>query len=488
MVDPYLAHAGSRVARARCTDHGALRRAGGRPSQTLIALAALILAAGSPATSGAQAAGPAPDLFVSPGETRNAGHPVDTLVARALEVSPRIRAERERVRAADARVGPAGARPDPMLMAGIQNFPVTEPGFSDFMTMKMVGVTQTLTAGGKLASARRAAEYEAAAARAQAASVALEIQRDVRAAYYGIAYLDQALAVIERTRDLLVSLIRATEARYEVGMGGQEDILRARVDAARLGEEASALDAERRGAAAQLNALVDRSTEGAVAAAEIPPSIARAAVAVRPDRIAFVSPALGSRVAGSPIPPVDSLSVTAMQRNPVLVRYDALIAAQAARAELARLERRPDIEVSLQYGQRDGFSDMVTATVSIPLRLQRSRVQDPLAAAARAEVAALESERHQQRLQVQARVASLHAELERARTQLALLVKAILPQSRAAIEATLASYQAGRADFAAVLDAQATLFNSETAYFRALSDFATTIAELEQVAGTEILP
>lgn len=487
MVVQYLARAGSRAASARRTgDDG--RRAAARMPQSLIALAAFIVAAGSPTTSGAQATGPAPHLPASPGEARAARHPLDTLVARALDVSPRIRAERERVRAADARVVPAGARPDPMLMAGIQNFPVTEPGFSDFMTMKMIGVSQTIPAGGKLASARRAAEFEAAAARAQAAAVALEVQRDVRSAYFGVAYLDQALDVIERTRDLLVSLIRATETRYEVGMGGQEDILRARVDAARLGEEASMLDAERRGAVAQLNMLLDRSTEAPLAAAEIPPPIARAAVAVSPDRITFVSPALGSRVAGSPIPSVDSLASIAVRQNPVLVRYDALIAAQAARAELARLERRPDIDVSLQYGQRDGFSDMVTAMVSIPLRLRRSRVQDPLAAAALAEVTALEAERQQQRLQVRARVATLHAELERARTQLALLVKAVLPQSRAAIEAALASYQAGRTEFTAVLDAQATLFNSETAYFRALSDFAKTLAELEQVVGTEILP
>lgn len=440
---------------------------------------ALFVAAGLVALSGV--------ARTARGQGTTAPAPLDSLISQALRASPRLRAERERVEAAEARLAPAGARPDPMLMAGIQNFPVTEPGFSDFMTMKMIGITQMIPAGGKLASARRAVEYDAAAARAQAATVALEIQRDVRVAYYGIAYLDQARAVIERTRDLLVSLIRATETRYEVGMGGQEDILRARVDAARLGADASALDAERRGIVAQLNALLGSSTDLSVGAAEIPSSVARAAVAPAPDRIAFVSPVLGSRVAGSPLPPVDSLASTALRQNPGLARYDALIAAQSARAELARLERRPDVEVSLQYGQRDGFSDMVTATVSIPLRLQRSRVQDPLAAAARAEVIALESERQQQRLHIQARVATLHAELERARTQLALLVKAVLPQSRAAIEATLASYQAGRTDFTAVLEAQATLFNSETAYFRALSDFAGMLAELHQVVGAEII-
>src|ERR1051326_2256284 len=45
---------------------------------------------------------------------------LDSLIARAIAVNPRITAARRRVDAARARVGPAGARPDPMLMAGIQ--------------------------------------------------------------------------------------------------------------------------------------------------------------------------------------------------------------------------------------------------------------------------------------------------------------------------------------------------------------------------------
>ena len=84
-------------------------------------------------------------------------------------------------------------------------------------------------------------------------------------------------------------------------------------------------------------------------------------------------------------------------------------------------------------------------------------------------------------------VARLHAELERDRAQLALYVKAILPQGRATLESVVAGYQVARSDFLSLLDAQTTLFNYETAYFRTLTSFAKTLAELQRVVGQEIL-
>ncbi|MBA2671005.1 MAG: hypothetical protein H0U67_11595, partial [Gemmatimonadetes bacterium] len=61
---------------------------------------------------------------------------LDSLVTHAIAVHPRVRAAMERIAAARAAIGPAGALPDPMLAVGISNFPVSEPGFEDFMTMK----------------------------------------------------------------------------------------------------------------------------------------------------------------------------------------------------------------------------------------------------------------------------------------------------------------------------------------------------------------
>jgi len=87
-----------------------------------------------------------------------------------------------------------------------------------------------------------------------------------------------------------------------------------------------------------------------------------------------------------------------------------------------------------------------------------------------------------------AEVARLYSDITHSRTQLALYVKAIIPQGQATLGSSTASYQAGAGDLLPVLSAQTILFELETSYHRALTDFAQKIAELEAVVGKEILP
>jgi outer membrane protein TolC len=432
------------------------------------------------------------------------GADVDSLVGLALAVSPAMHAAAARVDAATARVSPAGARPDPMLMAGVQNLPATRPGFADEMTMAMVGVSQTLPLGGKLASRRRAATFEVDAARAELDRVRHTVARDVRVAYYDLAYLDRALALVARNRDALLDLARLAEVRYASGAdvpaprsamttpatsGGRlQEVLRARADATRLADDASAMLEERRAVLARLNALLEVPSETPLDSAVVPARIARAAVSDSDGGVRFVSATLGARAAGSPLPSLEDLEARAAAHSPLIRAHEAMIAAQAARADLARRERRPDVDVAVQYGVRPTRPDMVTATVSMPIPIQRRRVQDQLVAAAGADLAALEAEHHQQLAAHRAEIARLRAEAERARTQLALSKAAALPQAHAVLSAGLAAYQAGQVGLAAVLDARAQLFNQETAYFRALTDFAKAVAELELSVGAEVLP
>ena len=444
---------------------------------------ASILAASWPRLADAQAAGsPAPY-----NAARTADAELDSLVRIAIATGPAVRAAVARAEAARARVGPAGARPDPMLMAGMQNIPITEPGFSDFMTMKMAGVGQTVPYPGKLRLRAQAAEQELAATLATVEEVRRAVAREVRTAYYDMAFAAQALEIVTRTQAVLAGLVPATEAHYAAGTGPQSDVLRARVEATRLAEEAAALAEAGRAALARLNAALDRPSDTPVRSPAIPDRVVRAAVADSAHRISFVSPALGSRVAGSPVPPLDSLQSLAVRQNPALRAHEAMLAAQADRVELARKEHLPDLDVSLQYGQRDGFSDMVTATVSVPLPLQKGRKQDAQVAEARAELAALEAEHGSMANRLRADVAELHAALERGRTQLALYVKAILPQGRAALASAAAAYQVARIDFGELLDVQGALFTYETQYYRALADFAKTLAQLEERVGAEVL-
>jgi outer membrane protein TolC len=412
---------------------------------------------------------------------------LDSLVAQAIASSPGVRAARDRVDAAHAGVAPAGALPDPTLAVGITNLPVSDPGFSDMMTMKMVGVGQTLPYPGKRALRRRAATSEVGAAEADLAAARLEVEAEVKRAFYQLAFYDQALAILRRNEVLLADFTKVTLARYGVGTGTQADVLRSRVETGRLAEEASGLVEERRAALARLNAALSRPSDTPVAHPVVPQRIARAAVAGSATEIHFASAELGARASDSPLPSLADLQEEAIRASPEIRHHEAMIAAQVARVELAGKAYLPDFDLSLQYGQRTGNVDMISAMVSVPIPLHKGSKQDQEMKQAQATLSALQAEHHQTANARRAKVAELLSGLEQDRAQLALYVKSILPQGRAALESATAGFQVGRVDFLTLVDDQATLYNYETRYYRSLTSFAEKLAELERVVGKELL-
>ncbi len=419
----------------------------------------------------------------SPGD----GATLDSLIALAGSSNPAIRVAAARVAGAHATIGPAGARPDPMLMAGVLDLPIRKPGFYDDFTMNVLRVTQTFPYPGKLSLATRAAEADEAAARATLAQKRLDVQRDVRDAYYDLAFVRRARDIVQNNEQVLTSLARITEAQYSVGSSTQADVLRARVEIARLGSEAAALTAEDRSALARLNAVLDRPSATPVETAVIPQSIARLAVADSGSHVHFSSSALGATASDSPLLSVETLEALAIAHSPALLEHQARIVGQSRRVELSRKAHLPDFDIALEYDQRPRFPDYLSFFVSVPLRLQRKRKQDQDVIGARAELAALEAEHTSDIDVIRQEVATRVSDVERERTRLGLSLKAILPQAHATLESATASYQVGRVDFATLVDAQAAVFNYETAYWRSLTDFAKAVAELQRVVGAEVL-
>jgi len=249
---------------------------------------------------------------------------------------------------------------------------------------------------------------------------------------------------------------------------------------------------------ARLNALVARGSETEVEAPKIPQSLVRAAVSASAD-IRFASQDLGASATGSTLPLLAELQSLAVRTNPAVRARAAMVAVGNAELALSRKEFLPDVDLSIQYGQRSGSaimasgervsrSDMISAVVSIPIPLQRGRKQNAGVAASEADLSALEAEQRDAENTAQAEVARLYSDITHSRTQLALYVKAIIPQGQATLASTTASYQSGAGALLPVLNAQTTLFEMETAYHRALTDFVQKIAELEAVVGKELLP
>jgi outer membrane protein TolC len=130
---------------------------------------------------------------------------------------------------------------------------------------------------------------------------------------------------------------------------------------------------------------------------------------------------------------------------------------------------------------------MITATVSIPLPIQHRGNQDAEAAAARADVDALEATHGTQLAALGRDIARLVGALERDRTQLAIYRAALIPQARAGVSSLTTSYGAGRVSLSSVTDGEIASLMYESQFVQTLADFAKTLAELEQLIGQEVV-
>jgi len=391
---------------------------------------------------------------------------VDSLVTRALAANPQLQSLESQATATRLRITAAGAWADPMLMAGIQNLPLSGDATMtgpEPMTMKMFGVSQTLPYPGKTSLRARVARSEVDAAEARVAGARRELRRDVLDAYYDLVAARMLLSIVDRQQEVANGVIPATQARYISGSVPQSDVLKARNEAAALAEERNTLIQEERTALARLNAALDQSS--------VTPLPTDSVIA-----------------AGTTLASLDSLQALALVANPRLVERRAMIAARVARADLARRERLPDFDVSLQYGQRDRLPDMITALVSVPLPIQRRKKQDVEARAAQLDVVSAEADLRAEGNAVLSQVARLHATIERHAANLALLDRVMLPQARATFASASTVFQSGRGELLGVLDAMRALFAAETMRVRTLAEYLKSLAELEALVGQEVAP
>jgi outer membrane protein TolC len=389
---------------------------------------------------------------------------LEALLAEAAQKNPDLLAARRETGAARSRISPAGALDDPMLEAGVLNYPVESRSFkTEDMTMKMIGVTQRLPYPGKRALRRDVAEKEALAAEANLRELANRVRRDVKVAYFELGLVDESLRLAERNRRVLEQYLSIAESRYGVGQGSQADVLKAQTQVSKMLEELIKLGRERPSLEAELNRAAGRA--GAPAGVNPPPAQARE-VSLR----------------------LDELRAAARDGRPQLLAQQRMVDRGAAAAALARKDYYPDFDVRFSYGQRDNAmdmkrEDMVSFTVAINLPVWGQSKRDP-------RVAEAEAMRDQASAMYQARLNELDAMLrqqlaaaEQALKAVRLYETGLLPQARLTADASLAAYRVGRADFFSLLDSRMTVFNAEVGYAASLAAYNKALAEIEFLVG-----
>ena len=392
---------------------------------------------------------------------------LSTLVEEALAANPEIKASEARWQAFAQRVKQSGTFEDPMLMLKVQNGLVRDPlNFRrDPMTAKVIGVSQMLPFFGKRALQREGAEKAAEGERWSFEERKVELRRMVKETWYQLYFVDRSREIVEKNIGILDDLTRFTETMYGVGKGLQQDVLKAQVERSKMEEMRISLLQARSSLEATLNTLLYRPVGTTVAI-----------------------------TAEAKLTTIDfdeaELERLAAENRPLIRTLSAQVEKSRISRKLGEREFYPDFTVSLEYMQREptmgeeGF-DMYGAGITFNLPVQRER-RHAMVAEAESETRMAQEELNVLRNQIRFDIADALARLDRNRKLAELYRDGILPQAGQSLEAAMAAYRVGTADFMYVLDSQMALFNFEREYYDAVADHQMQLARLEGVVGTEL--
>ena len=181
---------------------------------------------------------------------------LDGAVRRALESAPQVSAQTANLEAMQALTLSAGRLPDPELVIGIDNLPVTGSdaysATSDFMTMRKVGVMQEFPAGAKRKLQREVAEAQAGVASAELTESRLVTAQQVAQAWVRRAAAEAALKDLQSLQPEVELQATAARAALASGRSSTAEALAAEAAVAQLRNRLLRMQSETRQATAEL--------------------------------------------------------------------------------------------------------------------------------------------------------------------------------------------------------------------------------------------
>lgn len=378
------------------------------------------------------------------------------LIEEALSKNPDVAAARQAAAAAGQRPAQARSLPNPMFSVGYTNDGWSPSLGTQEMTTLGFMASQELPYPGKRGLRGDIASREAGQVEQQAERVSRGITAAVKRAYYGLLLSRHLLDLIHDQEEIWKQIEGVARARYAVGQGAQQDVLRVQVEVTRIEQLVAEQEAEAEIRLAELNRLLARPPQA--------PLETHARLALRP-------------VQGS----LDQLFNWATSVSPELKGVGLGIERASLAVNLAKKEFKPDFSVQTAYMNRGGLAPMWQAGIGISVPLYRKRLSAGLAEAEaqlRSTESVIESVRLQLRFRTQERLTQLKT-TERVAT---LYDEGIVPQDRMSVEAALANYQTGKVPFIAVLEALTTLYNDRATHLRLLANHEQTLASLEEAS------
>ncbi len=347
----------------------------------------------------------------------------------AVDRAPLLAARRAAVESAEQQRINAAELPDPKLIAGVDNLPVSGMGrwtiSGDPMTQRSVGWMQDMPNAAKRAARADAAGAKAERERRMLDADRLMVRREVAMAWLMRHYAERRIAAFGALIDENRLLVQTLPARIASGKAMPTDLTMARQDALMLADRRDELERER----AQAQATLSRWLGDAAAQP----------LAGEPPALDVDPPALRA----------------AIERQPELMAYEPMRRMAQADLNEAKAMRQGDWGWQVMYSRRNpAYGDMVSFQLTFELPLFAAKRQDPQIAAKAREMERVAAEREDMMARRREEIDQQLADLAENAAKLARLRSEAAPLATQRVTLALAAYEAGRGDLAAVLAAR----------------------------------
>ena len=377
-----------------------------------------------------------------------------------------------------------GSLPDPMFLVGLSNLPLSTD--STPLTGVQFELRQTFPWPGKLALRERAAEHGARAQRHLVAERRNLLRARAWSLLWELAFLEEHRRLANEMVDTLKQFVKVAEATYVSGTGRQQDLIKPQVERYRIEDLLITIERQSKIIKSRINAMRHRPPDAPVD----PPEISSILLALAGQSAGDDGKGKEGQTLGNAPFQLGKFMAFADDHNPLLKAANSRIEAARSMLDLAGKDYFPDITVGLQYRLRwvetmdaVGGADFVGLTVGVNLPVWFATKQGPAESQRASELSAALADARRLQDEIADGIERTLQAIRRDLSQAAIYRDKIIPETRQALESSLADYRAGRLEFISVLDNLLKLFAAKVDLARRTSRVQASLAELQHLLG-----
>jgi cobalt-zinc-cadmium efflux system outer membrane protein len=390
-----------------------------------------------------------------------------SLVEEASENNPVIKASKARWEASSMRPSQEGSLPNPIIGGRIKNVSFSEITLGeDARSDIQAFVSQEIPFPGKLSSKEKIAEQESESQRWLSDAISRKVIADLKEAYFEWFFINKSIEITNKNKELIEKFTKITEVKYEVGMGIQQDVLKAQVELSGFIERLELLEKRKEIIETKIKEILNRPINSLLGE---PEEITKSELAIT----------------------LTEITEATSEQAPELKSSAKIIDSREESLELAKKQYLPDFILGATYFNRDGGNGdlddiwQVSLGLKVPLYYWRKEKFGVREAALDVSEARENYESTKNNLLFQ--VKDNYITATTAEKLVELYQTGIIPQSTLSLESAISGYQVGDIDFLTLLDNLITLFNFEIEYYQQLTEYQTALARIEEITAIELI-